>query len=596
MSAHPLYPHYPLPIAVNQCCVFEQAGRLIHAKVVSLSSKNIRLNTGKKIARDHVWLVFDEGLLKITLQTVEQWRKIINIKELWQAAAAQNLTLIELTAMVAKGNTNAGVQWAVLECIIDNPAYFRRFNQLICPVDEAILQKALSSIDARQRLLNVERQLLAQLQNGEVPALIGQDMIPMLCQTNKTAPTYQALKKFIGADKERFAQFFIDAGLLCDIGAYWKILFENEWRYSEKDNLASYYCPPLPDLPQSDALAFSIDDDGTFEVDDAFSVKLIDKAQLLIGVHIAAPALLNNNTVVELARMRQTSVYSPDKKYPMLPLSIIEKFSLATTHYRPAISLYVLFNTDSQTWKIKQTVVELIKLHCSVTPTEVEDNKIPPVIKTAFQQLSEFSEVLIAEKPLPSIDRSRNFKIDMDKMIVRRRDKSHVNNVVESLMRFVNTQWGEKISQANIGGLYRYNGYTLAKYPSTSDTVPYMWVSSPLRRFVDLINQKLLLSLLSDSEPCHEDWKQLAKRYELKRASARAFQQMMESHWAMSILSQQAKPIIEAVDVTRRGQIRLKNYPIAVQAATPLLDDSPAVRLQINSLDFFKQQVGGEWV
>ncbi len=586
------------PIQIDQWCVFEQSGQIVHAKVVSVSDKNIRLNNNKRIARQQVWFNFDESMLNATIQTADIWRGQLDIDELWQASAGENLTLAELTA-VGTNDTHVGIQWAVLECIIANPIYFKRFNQQIIPVNASVLQKALTSVDARKRLLHLENQLLTELQANKVPDAIAQDMIPLLCQTNKLLPTYQALRKFLGKDKEAFAQFFINAGLLKDICEYWIILFESQWNHADTNDNVVFATTDLPNLPKSETMAFSIDDGGTIEVDDAFSVNYIDDELVQIGVHIAAPALINNDKVFEIARHHLTSVYTPTKKYPMLPLSIIEEFSLSTTHFRPAISLYILFNPSDNSWQVQNTTVELIKLNSTLTPDQVSEGKISDAVQKAYDYLFQFSDVLIFQKPLPYVDRSRNFKVDTANMLVSKRDKNEVHIVVETLMRLVNSHWGKQINQANIGGLYRHNGNTIALSKKIED--PYVWVSSPLRRFVDLINQRLLLSLLSYPKPYSEQWHKLAKQYEIKRAQARHFQMTMECHWAMMILQQKTLPFVEPIDISKRGKIQLKNYPITVQTSSPLpinvqLSQLKSTQLQITSINFFTQQVIGDLV
>ena len=49
--------------------------------------------------------------------------------------------------------------------------------------------------------------------------------------------------------------------------------------------------PPLIELPTAAALAFSIDEVTTTEIDDAFSVTQTATGRMEVGIHIAAPAL-----------------------------------------------------------------------------------------------------------------------------------------------------------------------------------------------------------------------------------------------------------------------------------------------------------------
>src|SRR5205085_2590132 len=69
-------------------------------------------------------------------------------------------------------------------------------------------------------------------------------------------------------------------------------------------------------LEQSGARAFSIDDEETTEIDDAFSVTDAGAGALTIGIHIAAPALLfgRDHPLEAIARARLSTVYFPGGK------------------------------------------------------------------------------------------------------------------------------------------------------------------------------------------------------------------------------------------------------------------------------------------
>jgi len=63
--------------------------------------------------------------------------------------------------------------------------------------------------------------------------------------------------------------------------------------------------------------AFSLDDIGTTEVDDAFSVARLDAGTLRIGIHIAAPALgpLPDGPLDVIARERDSGA---KRRLPLL--------------------------------------------------------------------------------------------------------------------------------------------------------------------------------------------------------------------------------------------------------------------------------------
>src|SRR5699024_512579 len=84
------------------------------------------------------------------------------------------------------------------------------------------------------------------------------------------------------------------------------------------------------DLPEADVEAYSVDDAGTTEIDDALSTQPIGDQQLRVSVNIATPGLAvqRHNELDQIARKRLSTLYTPGQKVPMLPESVIRQFSL----------------------------------------------------------------------------------------------------------------------------------------------------------------------------------------------------------------------------------------------------------------------------
>ncbi len=92
-----------------------------------------------------------------------------------------------------------------------------------------------------------------------------------------------------------------------------------------------------------DLLVFSIDDPWTRDLDDALSVQKLDDGWL-VGVHIADPAsVMSPGAPLDMAaRERGATIYLPDGNIPMLPRSISESnLSLVEGEDRPALSFLV---------------------------------------------------------------------------------------------------------------------------------------------------------------------------------------------------------------------------------------------------------------
>jgi len=95
--------------------------------------------------------------------------------------------------------------------------------------------------------------------------------------------------------------------------------------------------------------AFSVDDETTQEIDDAISAEILDSESFRVGVHIAAPGAFipEESAVHAAAASRTTTVYQPDLKWTMLPLGLIELFTLRAGRAAPALSAYYTVSRES---------------------------------------------------------------------------------------------------------------------------------------------------------------------------------------------------------------------------------------------------------
>ncbi len=76
---------------------------------------------------------------------------------------------------------------------------------------------------------------------------------------------------------------------------------------------------------------WSIDPEGTTEVDDGISVQILDDKSVNLFVHVADPSELLTDEVDRLALMKAESLYLPETKIPMLPEIICNAATLKIT-------------------------------------------------------------------------------------------------------------------------------------------------------------------------------------------------------------------------------------------------------------------------
>ena len=473
-----------------------------------------------------------------------------------------------------------------LQTLLANPAYFRRRQDEFTPVAPEIFDLAKRAIIQREKARQEETRLIKQLQNGVFPADIKIYCGQWLIGENKNTPIFRAVAKAAGGERH-ISRWMVANGICADAAQCWKLMFEHSWRSP------SQYAPPespfLESIKKTDDYpqAFSVDDKGTFEVDDAFSVRPDNEGGFWIGVHIAVPALEESLFTNKLYRKnRLTSVYFPDAKYPMLPKTYTDLYSLSAGDYHLALSLYCRFNPRHANANDKQTVVEKIYVKHNYCPEDFACRP-PDAVASEYQILRDFAETL---PPSPSHNRV-NFRIDAEQQTVQLSERSDVSLLIEKLMRYVNSSWS--IYLVPMGGLFRFEGATVLRPPK--DGAAYAWMSSPLRRFIDLANQRLLLSHLKFMPPPTIEWKQLRSAYSKQQSRARDYQTMMERHWILQALNHLPPNTILTGVLQEKNKIRLSQYPIAGKimntADTKTFTIGDEVKAQIQDLDFHYQRV-----
>jgi exoribonuclease-2 len=118
----------------------------------------------------------------------------------------------------------------------------------------------------------------------------------------------------------------------------------------------------------------------------------------------------------------------------------------------------------------------------------------------------------------------------------------------------------------------------------------YAWSSSPLRRYVDLLNQWQLIACLQGETPpfaARSDTLFAALRdFELTYAAYAEFQRNMERYWCLRWLRQRR---LESVDATigRENLARLDHLPLVQRVpSAPELKSGQRIRLRIESIDY----------
>ncbi|MGQ0547529.1 MAG: RNB domain-containing ribonuclease, partial [Betaproteobacteria bacterium] len=183
----------------------------------------------------------------------------------------------------------------------------------------------------------------------------------------------------------------------------------------------------------------------------------------------------------------------------------------------------------------------------------------------------------------------------------RPRRAAPLDKLVSELMILANSSWGEMLAEHDAAGIYRVQStgkVRLSVHPEAHEGlgVPcYAWMSSPLRRYVDLVNQWQLLAVLAGRRPPFarnsDALLSALQAFEVTYARFDEHQRAMEAYWSLRWLQQEKVTAIDAL-VLRENVVRLEGLPLIVRVPSlPALDPGARVRLAVETVDLLERSL-----
>ncbi len=621
--------------------LYDDSGSFKTATVLAESEASLQVETTSgrrsKIKKSNVILKFSKPGPSELLTQAEAAAEDLDIEFLWECAPQEDFEVTELAAEYHGREPTPVEICAMLLRLHGAPVYFhRRGKGRYRPAPPDILEAALAALEKKKRQAEQQEAWAEAMLAGELPEPIARQANTLAFRPDKNSMEWKALE--MAANRAQVAP----VRLLLQLGAWPHTLALLRERFLHEHfprglEIPAIDLPPFPDdLPLAEVEAYSFDDTTTTEIDDALSAVQLDSEHVRVGVHIAAPALIvtRDSPLDEIARSRMSTVYMPGDKIPMQPDNLIEAFSLEAGRPTPAISLYATINTVTGDLTAVETRLENVQvtanlrlpdLEAMVTETALddEDQELPygHVLRPLWRGAKALLRVRETIRGKPELYNrvEFNFYIEGDPWdpnhaivrIVERQRGAPLDRLVSEYMILANSEWGRLLAEHGVPGLYRSqqaNRVRMTTHALPHDTIgvaQYAWCTSPLRRYVDLVNQQQLIAvarhgvsarLAAPYKPKDADLYAIISAFEAKYSAYSTFQDVMERYWCLRWLKQENITRCDAV-VVRDDVVRLVHAPFYTRVGgMPELPRGHVVMLDILDMDELEQSLECRYV
>jgi len=623
--------------------LFDDAGKFLAGRVMSHTdaSLQVELDSGRrvKVKAAHVLLQFDTPDPAALLNAARALAADVDPELAWEFAPDSDFSFVDLAREYFDAKAGAVQQAAMLLGLFQAPHYFKRVGKgVFHKASRETVQAALLAIERKKAQAAQVDAWAAELIAGQCAEPIRAQLYRILFKPDKNATEYKAV-----VEASRRAQR-APLDLLRAAGAI-ESPYQFHWRrflYEQFPRGTGFAEAAAPDvmgeLPLADAQAFSIDDSSTTEIDDALSVRGLGLGTVVLGIHIAAPALAiaPDSGLDRIARERLSTVYMPGYKITMLPDAVVRRFTLSEGRDSPALSLYVQVDESSLELRQFDTRIERLRVsdnlrhdqldrvvtEASLRGDEAADYRHAAELGFLFRLANHLKvqREQVRGKPETFNRPDYNFRLegltsgeprgDEDVQITPRLRGSPLDLIVAEMMILANSHWGGWLAIHNVPGIYRSQASLAPGVKVRMGTKPaphagigvnqYSWATSPLRRYVDLVNQWQIVAcvrhgrtaaLAAPFKPRDASLFSIISSFDATYAAYNDFQQAIERYWTLRWLQQRSVRELEATTM-RDGVVRADTLPLVFKCVgCEPLPRGTRVRVALQSLDALTLEV-----
>jgi len=632
--------------------LFEETGKFLAGRLLSETdaSAQVEQDSGKrvKVKAANILIRFEKPEPAALIAAAQAVAATVELELAWEFAPEAEFGFADLARDYFSAQATLAEQAGMLFALYEAPHYFRRAGKgRFRKAAPDILAQALAAIEKKKLIAQQITAWVQELSAGTCPQPIRDQLYKILFKPDKNAPEYKAVVEASRATHLGPLDLLIKAGAIdSPYQFHWKrFLLES---FPKGTGFPKVEAPLITDdLPLSNARAFSIDDSATTEIDDALSVQGLGSGSVVLGIHIAAPglAIAPGSAVDHLGRARLSTVYMPGHKLTMLPDEVVQTYTLMEGQDCPAVSLYVTLDESTLEIKATQTLLERVHIGANlrhdqldevVTLQWLEDPAFmheidPQPLLNKRYQLSFLYRLAKKLKARREVVRGKpenfnrpdyNYRLlnmsgaepdgsEQVQISVRQRG-APLDLIVSESMILANSTWGSWLAELGVPGIYRSQASMApgVKVRMGTKALPhagigvksYAWSSSPLRRYVDLVNQWQIIAcarhgktaaLAAPFKPKDAELFSIISSFDAAYSAYNSFQNAMERFWVLKYVQQNSITEVEAT-LFKDNLVRADALPLVLAVAGAQgLPRGARVRVRLGDIDLVALDIHG---